>query len=823
MNENLGMIGLAGLLHRMGKSPLVADFIGESVPTAWKKAIVPVAGDHSHPMKKEDLVVQLADHLSAGGPSDPLDGAETQTAYPPRLLSIFALLNTTDGEPKTRSYWPLAALRMTEEAVFPSVTDAVEKDWQNYRTLWSEFERRARNLKVVFEEGGDMACYLESMLLLMQEFAWCIPSTFYRPDVSLYDHGRITSALAVVLFEKDEQTLHELVAYPKVERSLAALVGGDISGIQDFIYTITSRGAAGALRGRSFYLQLLTEVVARFVLKQLELPIANLVYAGGGNFYLLARPDDIDRLTAIQAELSRVLLKAHGGELYVALAGERLKGVDFFDGEISKAWGRVTERFQTVKRQRFSELGDDLAQVFEPQGHGGNEEQECRVCGHEHPETKPDPGSQTEENPDGVRKCPPCLAFEQLGEGLRLARFLSLQEVEAVALQDGADRPTWQETLKALGWQAEVSQKFSESLPRQRTGIVWALNDESVADLRPGPRLAVGRKLLVNVTPILTEDDRRFALGQHIKGLPKVGSVKPFDVMEAQSEGTKRLGVLRMDVDDMGRLFAQGLGEAATLSRVASLSFAIGLFFEGWVEHLAKTMGDSRVYSIYSGGDDLFFVGSWDKIVELARCIRVDLGRYAGGHPDIHASAGIALIGGKYPLYQAARDAGEAEAQAKALRWGDNQRKDAISFLNLALPWQRFGLEGDCEPNLGTAHGLMHFLARLSGDDAASGKSAPKATIQKLLRQYEQYEEKERERRDAGVDLNKSGKESILWGPWVWRSFYLLHRMAKAEGNASAKADLKQLATRFELANIGQMDWIGLAARWAELITRKES
>ncbi|MCS7222919.1 MAG: hypothetical protein N0A15_16765, partial [Anaerolineae bacterium] len=91
-------------------------------------------------------------------------------------------------------------------------------------------------------------------------------------------------------------------------------------------------------------------------------------------------------------------------------------------------------------------------------------------------------------------------------------------------------------------------------------------------------------------TPILTEREHRELQGK-VKGLPKWGSIKPFEVMEVQSKGIQRLGVLRMDVDNLGKLFAEGFGENATLSRVAALSFAISLFFEGWVEVLAERVG----------------------------------------------------------------------------------------------------------------------------------------------------------------------------------------------------------------------------------------
>ncbi len=824
MNEKTYLSALAGLLHDIGKfalrggeggsriwdaqaqadygykhALLTADFVEHYVPQPWRGFVLSAAGRHHRPMTLGDRIVQLADHLSAGERSDPADDLQPQQTHPQRLLSVFCLINADGGALKARGYWPLAALAMNDNAIFPTDAGGDPEDWQSYRALWDDFVAQAGSLKKAFADNGDLASYLESILLLMQRYTWCLPAAYYRtrPDVSLYDHGRMTAALAAVLADtlQDEGMLQTLVANPRVERPLASLIGGDISGVQDFIYTITSRGAAGALRGRSFYLQLLTEVVARFVLRRLGLPITNLIYAGGGNFYLLARPEDLARLADIRAELSRVLLAAHGGELYVALAGEPLRGADFFDGELSKVWGRVNEGFQALKRRRFAELGTDLARLFEPQGHGGSEEQECQVCGHEHAGTKRD---------DDVRKCPPCLGFEKLGEDLRQARYLVLAEIEAAPLTDGGPRPTWDRTLAALGWRAEVSRRFPASPPPGRA-VAWALKDAAMADLQPAPRLAVGRKLLVNVTP--TREER----------------IKAFDEMEQEAQGIRRLGVLRMDVDNLGTLFAEGLGKAATLSRIASLSFAVSLFFEGWVEERAETMGSNQVYSIYSGGDDLFFVGSWDKIVELARVIRADLGRYAAGHPDIHASAGIALIGGKYPLYQAARDAGEAEAQAKALRWGDNRRKDALSFLGLALPWPRFGLEADCDANFDTTHGLMHFLVGIANRDGTGPQTAPKAALQKLLRQYDRFAEEEKRRREVGTELNKAGGEQILWGPWVWRSYYLLRRMARDEKESSVKADLGALAELFKPDNIGSMDWIGLAARWAELLTRSDS
>ncbi len=234
-----------------------------------------------------------------------------------------------------------------------------------------------------------------------------------------------------------------------------------------------------------------------------------------------------------------------------------------------------------------------------------------------------------------MRKCPPCSSYEALGDELRQAQYLILEEVEVVKpLTVERDRAPdrWQDALLALGLRASLYQRREDipsSTGNRRT--ILALSDQALVDqqgklvLTPHNRTAVGRRFLVNVTPTITAKEIADLKRQGVQELPSADSTKPFHALEAQSEGIPRLGVLRMDVDDLGKLFAEGLGQQATLSRVAALSSAVSLFFEGWVEQLAaeqnrqdKQAGTGeRLYSIYSGGDDLFFVGSWDAVVEL--------------------------------------------------------------------------------------------------------------------------------------------------------------------------------------------------------------
>lgn len=733
-----------------------------------------------------------------------------------QVRSIFCSLTADEKKAPEAKYWPLGVLKMEEKSLFPAdalpETQAVEQQTK----VWGDLRQEVEKLQAAYSGPDDLPTFIETMLLLLQRYTWSIPNAYgdKLPDVSLYDHSRLAAALATAMTEQGE------------DGKLALLVGGGISGIQDFIYTITARGATSALRGRSFYLQLLTEAAARYTLRRLGLPITSLIYVGGGHFYLLASPTQAQELENVQREISRVLFNNHRGDLYLALAHVPLREADFFEGEMSARWGDLIEGIRTAKQRRFTELGDELRVIFQPQGHGGNLDQQCQVCGQENSRTDTDPKSITVNNPEGVRKCPACLSFEALGGDLRNAKYLVLEQLpldNANVLNLIGEPGEYENVLQRLGLRTHALENIKDIPSNQNPLTILALDDRGMNKIQPGKGRAVGRRFFVNVTPKLTSDEVHYLRTEkQLDELPEVGEIKPFDAMEAQAHGIPRLGVLRMDVDNLGNIFSKGFGAQANLSRIAALSFAVSLYFEGWVEVLAEqrnragygdtTRGD-RLYSIYSGGDDLFFVGSWDEVAELARQIRADLGRYAANHPGIHASAGIVLVGGKYPLSQAAEDAAKQENKAKTLRWVQNgqvQSKDAISFLGVSLPWVQFGLE-ECKSGLENAHAAMHLLTEL-----VDIKNTKRSILRRLIRIHAQYEQIEKKRRDAGKDQNRIKDDQPLWGPWMWQGYYFLSRMA----HDSEKTDIQGLADKLKADNFRSLNWIGLAARWAELWLR---
>ena len=765
---------LAGLVHVMeGFDPA----FGERIP---------------FPLPKMEDVVSRAGSLATGGES--LDEAEKA-----RLRSIFSLLKIHEqtAPPFGEIFIPIKPLSLDIDTDLKPLIFPVNEERSEIgrKERWTAISDGMKALKSAHSDQDDIETYLESLMYLMQRELWGMPSGLQ--GASLFDHARATAALTVCLAGQGSESY------------IATLIGGDISGIQNFIYTITSKGAASALRGRSLYLQLLTDAIARFILRELNLPVTNLLFAGGGHFFILARPNP--DLNTLRKKISRILLSLHGGELYLALEGVSLNANDFTGKALSGIWRELSGQLREAKLHKFSELQNELyLLVFQPRRDQGNQEKECIVCGREHPGT---------EEKNGRRICPQCYSYEELGKDLREASYLRMRQIKERLLEENDPPGDVETALACFGLRATLYDSLremtdgSKPLDGVTRSVVHAFRDDALKGAMNERHTAVGRRFIVNVTPAIKDDDERTRLresGVQEKDLPQAGDVKPFKALEVEGEGIKRLGILRMDVDNMGAIISEGLGEKANLARIANLSFMINLFFEGWAAERARQYNreggakTDSVYSIYSGGDDLFFVGAWDRMPKMALEIRNDLMKFVCHHPGVHASAGIALVGGKYPLYQAAEDAHNALEKSKGLeRTGDRDGKNAITFLNQTIPWELFADE--VKPHADTLKDLVNK------------GSIPRSMIQRLQQFQIKFQEKQEEARLRGEAETNQGDEQVVWGPWNWHAAYFL---ARARVKEDAKKEVEKLRNKLGDEQFRAIEWIGLSARWVDLLTR---
>ncbi len=165
----------------------------------------------------------------------------------------------------------------------------------------------------------------------------------------------------------------------------------------------------------------------------------------------------------------------------------------------------------------------------------------------------------------------------------------------------------------------------------------------------------------------------------------KIGNVLTFEDIAGKMGNTQKLGILKMDVDNLGSIF-QNLSNSQE-HKILSEKFRS--FFEDKMFDLIKSHYNEHVYSIISGGDDCFFVGGWDAIIDMAFEINKQFTEFwkhdsfFGKENKPTISAGVIIVNSKFPVVRFAEMAEDALLQAKV----KYPTKNSISIFNTVIKW----------------------------------------------------------------------------------------------------------------------------------------
>ena len=200
---------------------------------------------------------------------------------------------------------------------------------------------------------------------------------------------KTTAFLSVALF--DYYSENENLTIPLADTCKPfVLLGGDISGIQDFIYDIPSEGAAKQLKARSFYLHIITETIVRNILKDFNLLQINVVYSSGGNFYILVPnlKELDDKIQNLNRRINEQLRRVHGTDIYLAMGYNEISIKNLKQKEcsnslnsekcLSQIWDDlISEKIFKVKNQRYlSSIKEKYDEYFEPTSNFGKQSQD---------------------------------------------------------------------------------------------------------------------------------------------------------------------------------------------------------------------------------------------------------------------------------------------------------------------------------------------------------------------------------------------------------------------------------------------------------------
>lgn len=476
-------------------------------------------------------------------------------------------------------------------------------------------------------------------------------------------------------------------------------VGGDLSGIQKFLYNISSKKAAVSLKGRSFYLRQLMEKLCtdiKNVANANGAQTTEVIYSSGGKFYLLTdnTPQIVQAVEVCAQQAKQKLWEEHKGQLglnisHVAFSENPDGTVDCQGGARQKPgylWKKLNADFSHQKSQKFkSLLTQSYQDFFEPIPIGGKP-RVCAVTGIESPD---------------------CIKMSA----------------------DGKDEEMY----------------------------------------------------------VLPSVRQQIQLGEELR---QQEAFKTFE----EYAGDTSLGVLRMDIDGLGKRFISGFD---SISQYKVFSGRLVDFFERETGKIQREPAFRPYLNIiYAGGDDLFVVGRWDKVIEFAERIHHETSDRFGSD-GITISGGIVVVQPKFPISKAAELAGEAEDAAKHFRDG---QKNAFCMLGKIVSWDK---EFDYVKSF-----KQQFVSLIKEYDLSKG------ILHKLML-YSSIA-------DRNKLLRKEGKAENF--SYIWHiSYYLTRFMKRYESNPAVCDFCRSLRDReIDYRDGRKLELIALAARWAELVLKND-
>ncbi|MCK9234170.1 type III-A CRISPR-associated protein Cas10/Csm1 [archaeon] len=582
--------------------------------------------DYGKGMKADDLafITSIADHISAGGDrrqkedfSD-VDFQESQTKI--SLESVFSNIN-----PKSKAHfgYKVTDLGISKEIIYPLENQKIEDS--DYNQVLIRLGNLFTNKDLFVDEKN-----INSLVSIIKTLFKYLPSdTRYqmKNDISLAEHSLTTAAFASCLYDYfQEQKLTNYYDLWKNEKKLFSqktflFTSFDFSGIQKFVFDIPVEGALRNLRVRSFYLEMMGEILVDQILASLELSRANVIYVGGGHGYLMLpnTKKAKEEFNKIISGFNEFLLTEYDYNLYltkslVEVSADEL--ISMKNGEFTDDFSKVMmETFKQTSLEKQNKYNFDILNKLNKRTHKQNE-RECSVCGKTAKLSKK----------DGLDTCESCLQFNLFSS------ILVKEENKYFVLTKDQFKEKEGLTFPYLDNKASLyafnEKEFKKTIENNDIIFSYIKNDFKVFE-----------KHSTNI----------FIADYFVKD--KYNNQLAIDkIVELEEKGIKRIAVMKLDVDSLGEVFKSGFDKKLyTISRMTSLSNHLSLYFKYYLNKLLENL---NITVIFSGGDDAFLFGTFKDILDFSKVIYESFKKYTLGKLTFSASIGLFPV--KYPIYKIA-------------------------------------------------------------------------------------------------------------------------------------------------------------------------
>lgn len=558
-----------------------------------------------------------------------------------KIISLADRYSAGNDRAYKSTYHRGAYLATPLRSVFSSYKLGKDDDWQTEKSLYSYalkpisapdamfpvkqlnistedykalYDKFLNSFSLSISEIHDYEALLLKLKDLLYEFTWCIPSA---TNDYLND---------ISLYDHSVTTMAIAVALLNGDekQDTIGICAFCVSGIQSFIFQskyASFKNAAKIFRGRSFIISAFSAAMKKLICDRLGIiPFVDIRDAGGGMTLLLPSSNEIRKqLDEIQAECEKYLLLKYYGTLsfcfyYKQGVSPLVFGKDKYI-DFSKS---ISNALALSKSRKFSHV---IAEGLNPVLPLDGGKDVCSACGKH-----------------GVASdsfCETCKNELDLGAKIPQGNYFSISN------QDGD-----YEILPDIFLKIDSEEKYLNPVD-----LIWSLNPNDT-------RWPLWR--LNNYTPNCDFS----AIAD--SAVSEEGRGKPF------------LSYIKIDVDNLGKLVSSGLPKSEySISRFTTFSRSLHYFFNSYMHRLLEEEFP-YVYTVLSGGDDLFVIAPWNQSLSLVKRIKDAFGIFCCNNADLHFSAGIAIARPKEPFALINIRANEAlDKRAK-----EYEGKNAIAYMD---------------------------------------------------------------------------------------------------------------------------------------------
>ena len=571
----------------------------------------------------------------ANNVSSKLDGIKSDDGkvVQPKLKPLDSIFNTLNGNDKKLTY-NISRIGSEEKINYP-----IKEKNENKKL----FEVAKADFKKVLNESNSMEELSARLLTVAEKNLSFVSATTKAEDtkeISLYEHMKMTAAIASsVRRYMDENKITDFKALMDkksdfINKNIFLLYNMSLSGVYNFIYTSEDTNVIRELRARAFYVEMLMNHSIDTLLEKLGLTRANLVYSCGENAYLLLPNTDEVKviIDKFEKDINKWFIEYHKIDLNMAFGYSECSANSLCNspiGSYQKTISEVKNKILLDKKRKYS--AEDILKLNSVLA--VDTDKECKIC-------------HRMDNLISNDKCKMCSEIENISD------HIIKRNLFVVSDEDISDN----------------------SLPLPFNCYLSAMDKDKVNKLEKDNkirRVYSKNELDIN-NPYIGVWMADYNKSDNLSELAK------------KSAGIERIAVMKINIDDLVKAFSNGFENSkvknqngyTTLSKEAELSNKLSLFFKLYVNKILETpeftmaankkAGDRNISVLYSLGDDLLIVGSWEDVVEFAVDLNRSFERFTQG--TLTLSAGIDIYPKDYPVSVMIRKAKELENLSKNMK-----------------------------------------------------------------------------------------------------------------------------------------------------------